>query len=215
MRVLLFFCCILLTAQLSWAGNDIEEISTKTTQVQNQNDRFLEVDFPSLYKEYKENKKKMTNFAFKTWWKQVNETLEGNYVRGTAIVKNVKDGWTGLHVKMGSDSKDDFISIILYINKQDQTEIQTALTLEPGKRLTFTGKLEKIDALWGTISVIFLEGAIGHEFKITEVSSSENEHSNIAQLESKNVEDKVDTELVLGGISTAIKILKFVVLRKR
>jgi uncharacterized membrane protein len=79
-----------LAFQVAWAEEEIAVTSTEENQRDKRDSKFIEVDFPALYKEYKQNKAKMTDFAFKTWWESVNVRLEGTYVKGTAIVKNAK-----------------------------------------------------------------------------------------------------------------------------
>jgi hypothetical protein len=212
MRILIFFlwCYLAFQATLALAEEKIEETSTQNAQTE-QHSQFFEVDFLTLYKEFKENKAKMTDFAFKTWWKQINTTLEGKYVKGTAIVKNVKDGLTGLHVKMGAESEDDALSVLLYLDKKDESEVKTALTLEPGKPLTFTGRLDGISKLGNAVSVFFDQGAIGHEFKIPEEKVPAESKSK--ETASKDSKSSIDVGTAVDGISVAIKVLKFVVKR--
>lgn len=201
MKMFILLCSLLVLSQSALA----EEQSA-------QDNRFLEVDFSSLYHEYKEKKKTLTDFAFDAWWKQVNETLEGQYVRGTAIIENVKDGWTGLHVDMGTGNKEELLSVRLYIDKNDETEIQAALALKPTESLTFTGKLDSITSVFGAISVVFLEGAIGHEFKIQEPDETTTE---INTEDTAEQESSIDGDLVLDSVSTAIKVLQLISKKKK
>jgi uncharacterized membrane protein len=157
-----------LAFQVAWAEEEIAVTSTEENQRDKRDSKFIEVDFPALYKEYKQNKAKMTDFAFKTWWESVNVRLEGTYVKGTAIVKNAKNGWTGLYVEMGTENESEALSVRLYLDKKYDTEVQSVLALEPGKPLTFTGKLDEITALWGAVSVILTQGTIGKENQLEE-----------------------------------------------
>ena len=89
MRILVLCLWCLLAVQGVLAEEKIAKTTVENYQFQKQDSGFIEVDFPALFEEYKTNKAEMTKFAFKAWWKKVNDTLEVTYIEESAVIEEL------------------------------------------------------------------------------------------------------------------------------